>query len=249
MTRLFNRKGDSAMSEDFMDEVAQDLKQEKFHELWVKYGKKTIVAFCGVVVLVGAYSFWQHKQIQKTEALGGQYVKAIEYVGKNNFKSAHDIFESLSQSSHDSYRTMAKLELAGLALRPGAYSNLDTALNFYKDVKNDRRADPAFRHLATIQYIFTQLQMHKEKGGDTKEFDGYIKDLNELVDDHLSFSLTALELLGVLYFEKGDLKKASETFITLAQKQDLPRDMKSRVLLMNQVIASRLQSTQNKAAA
>ena len=64
---------------DIFDEINEDLKRDKMHELWSRYGKYVIIAVSLVVIGVGArqgYTAWQDRKATEAAAIYHQALKA-----------------------------------------------------------------------------------------------------------------------------------------------------------------------------
>ena len=125
--------------EQFVQEVESDLRQEKFEQLWKKYGKSIVIGFAVIIGLSAAFNFWQHHQAKQRDIISQQFVSAQTLLFNKNIGDALSAMEGISKSSHRSYSTLAKFNMAAILRQETGHKDLNRAEEIYKDLMDSSR--------------------------------------------------------------------------------------------------------------
>jgi hypothetical protein len=140
--------------EQFFEEVAEELKQERYMLLWKKYGRYFVGLAVVVVLAVAAYQYWQTEQQKAQLAASEQYAKALELASESDPKKAITAFLALVQQGPPGYAALAQLQQAALLLKSGDRAG---AIAAYTQLADKSAADPLFRDAAVIHWAFLTL--------------------------------------------------------------------------------------------
>lgn len=224
--------------EQFINEVESDLRQEKFEALWKKYGKTITIGCVTVVALSGAFNWWQHYQTKQRDIVSGQFLAAQDLLFNKNLGDALAALENIAKSSHRTYSTLAKLNIATILRQPTGHQNLERAAKIYQEIMEDGKTDHLLRELATIYFVGIRMDTLKEDS--SEEFEKLLKLLSKCENNGDPYRHLALELHGMIELRKNDFAKAAEVFTKIAQDEKTPKDLRLRAQMVTQNIASKL---------
>ena len=104
---------------DIFQEVEEDVRRERYEQLWKKYGNY-ILAAAGVLVLaVGGYQAWQNYDLTQRQKVSDQFRVAAEAAQTGNAPKAEADFSALAKDAPSGYATLAKFHLAAAYLAQG----------------------------------------------------------------------------------------------------------------------------------
>lgn len=222
--------------DQFMHEVQEDLRQERFEKLWQQYGK-TITGVCvGIILIAILYNFWHHEQDKKRDLLSEQFVSAQNLIIQGKYVDAVATMEMISKSSNKNYAILARFNAAAALIKEG--TDLSRAISIYEEIFNDSRSEKFFKDLAKVLSVSLRLSMIEE----TKNVEALTILLNEIASLTLEKSQLrhlAMELQGIIYMQMSKNKEAFEIFKNLAQDKETPPELRIRVQLVNQILSSR----------
>lgn len=224
--------------EQFINEVESDLRQEKFEALWKKYGKTITVACVALVALSGAFNWWQHYQTKQRDIVSGQFLAAQNLMFGKNLSDALSALENIAKSSHRTYSTLAKFNIATILRQPTGHQDLARAESIYQEIMDDSKAEHLLRELATIYFVGIRLDNIKDDN--SEEFEKLLKLLSKCENNGDPYRHLALELHGIIELRKNDFAKAAEIFTKVAQDEKTPKDLRLRAQMVTQNIASKL---------
>ncbi len=221
--------------EQFIQEVESDLRQEKFEHLWKKYGKSITIGFAVIIGLSAAFNLWQHHQAKQRDIISQQFVSAQTLMFNKNIGDALAAMEGISKSSHRTYSTLAKFNMASILRQETGHKDLNRVEEIYKDLMNSSSTEHMFRELATVLYV--SLRLDRLKDDDQNEFKKLEKLLESCVDGASPYRHLALELKGMIELRQKNYTKATETFVAIAQDEKCPKDLRLRAQVMTQSLA------------
>lgn len=217
--------------DEFLDEVVQDIRQEKFRQLWNKYGKQVSSAVTVVLVVVAGYSLWSNYQTRELERQSDYYVKAQSYLEQGEASKSLALLEELV-TGRATYAAFAKFSKAAVLSEAGETQNLDTALNLYQELGDDSRLDRIWRDTAVLRFV--SLAFEKDKN----QVEVLLEKLEPLCDTGRPLQALAMEQKGLLLFLSGKKDEAAEVFVQIVQLASVPDGLKLRAQIMAQQSSS-----------
>lgn len=210
---------------DIFDEIGDDLRAERLQRLLRRYGPLLAL----VVVLIGAgvagWQFWRGRQGQQTDQVATSFItaqreaagsRAAEGTTPSRTQAIKD-FNAVADTASEGYRTLARLEAAGLQAASG---DLPTALQLWNQVANDNQADPLLRELANLLWV-----QHQVDGGAP---DAVADRLAPLVAVGSPWRPMALEQQALLALRTGDSGRARAIFRQLQIDGSAPDGVRAR---------------------
>ena len=203
------------MSEEFIREVDEDLKQEKNEQLWKKLLPYIISITVGIIFFTSGYVFWDNYSNNVKQQLGDDFTAAVELASEEDLDAALLALDRIVDKGSDGYVTLSKMKKASLLIESG---NLEDGLDIYLDLEQNA-VDQSFRDISTILFVLNSI--------DTKNSDLLLQKLIPLEKSKI-WKSSALELMAFIYLKKSDNVKAIEIFRTLSQLQDTPSSLANR---------------------
>ena len=210
---------------DFIQEVDEDLRHERYQRLWDKYGKFVVAAM--VVLVVGiagsvAYRDWQKsKRAEDTRKL----VQAVE-LSATDPKLGPDALASLAKSASSGVGTLARLHQAATLARSG---EVPKAIEIYDQIAAYGSVDQVFRDLGVL--------LAAQHRADGPEAAAAALKLAPLIQDTNPWRHPALELTAVIALGQGDKARARDIFRRLADDEAAALAIKGRAAEMVAALA------------
>ncbi len=210
---------------DFIQEVDEDLRHERYKRLWDKYGNYVAIAVVALVVGIGgsvAYRDWQKsKRAEDTQKL----VQAVE-LSMTDPKLGPDSLASLAKSASAGVGTLARLHQAAAFARAG---DAPKAIEIYDQMAADGSVDPIFRDLAVL--------LASQYRADGPEAASAALKLAPLIQDTNPWRHPALELTAVIALGQGDKGRARDIFRRLADDASASPAIRGRAAEMVAALA------------
>lgn len=213
---------------DIFKEVEEDLRREKFEQLWQRYGR-WVIALAVVVVLGTAGSVaWQRYQQHREAQLAEQYGAAIALTDPStgDLAKADAALANIADAG-GGYGALASLERAAVKAKAG---DIDGAAKIYDAMVADSTTPTALRDLAKLLKV-----MRLVDSGDPAVL---TSDLAPLMAPENPWRFTATELTAILALKSGDQKHATELFTQLADDQAAPSSLRARAAEMAAALKS-----------
>ncbi|HUF57002.1 MAG TPA: hypothetical protein VMM55_10635 [Thermohalobaculum sp.] len=178
-------------SDSFIQEVSEEIRQDRMYKLWKRYAPFVIGA---IVVIVGAAAVWnwmQHRAVLEARETGGAFIAA-------EFGSV-EAQEALVDRIDDEAEVVARLRLASSLL---VNDQAGRAAEVYREVAEREDLAPAYRHLAVLNAVRLEAE-----GGEAGALAG---ELAPLVEEGAPYRPLALELRAMLRLQAGDAAAARE---------------------------------------
>jgi hypothetical protein len=217
--------------DEFLEEVEQDIRQEKLNRLWAKYGKQASSVLTVLLVVVAGYGLWSHYQTRNLERQSDVYVKAQMYLERGETSKALTLLKELNQGSQ-AYATFAKFSEAAILAAPGDNHDLDKALGLYQELADDSRMEAVWRDTAALQWVSLSFEKDPTQG------EALLAKLDTLCQAGRPLQALALEQKGLILYLSGKKAEAAEVFVQIVQLAAAPEGVKLRAQIMTQKISS-----------
>jgi hypothetical protein len=203
--------------EQFFEEVSEELKQDRYAELWKKYGRYFVALAVVVVLGVAGYQYWQGEQRNAREAASERFASAIALARDGKTKEAIAAFVGVAQDGPKGYAQLARLQQAAQLLKSGDRAG---AMLAFEQLANDGSADPLFRDVAVVHWAYAGL--------DDADPARMTDRLKPLTSKENPWRFMALEL-SALYAERaGRRADAIQILTDLEKDKDAPQGARSR---------------------
>jgi hypothetical protein len=203
--------------EQFFEEVSEELKQDRYAELWKKYGRYFVALAVVVVLGVAGYQYWQGEQRKAREAASERFAAAAALAREGKTKEAIAAFTGIAQDGPKGYAQLARLQQAAQLMKSGDRAG---ALLAFEQLANDGASDPLFRDVAVIHWAYAGLD-----DADPAKMSERLKPLTAKDSPwrHMALELSAL------YAERaGRRADAIQILTDLEKDKDAPQALRSR---------------------
>ena len=178
-------------SDSFIQEVSEEIRQDRMFKLWKRYAPYVIGAIALIVGAAAVWNWMQHRAVIEARETGGAFIAAE--------LGAVEAQEALAASIDDEAAVVAELRLAASLL---LNDETERAVEIYRGVAAREDLPTAYRHLAVLNAV----KLDAEAG----EPAALVGALAPLVEEGAPYRPLALELRAVLQVAAGDAAAARE---------------------------------------
>lgn len=208
---------DDIRDEVLLREVDEELKKERYAELWKQYGNYVIGAALAVALGVAGFQGWGAYQSNQREAEGESFAQAMALAQAGRPEEAGAAFTALAGDAGAGYATLARLQAAALRAKQG---DTGGAIDIYDAIAGDSATDELYRDLAVLLAVMHQI--------DTGEPAALTAMLEPLTAEDSPWRYSALEFTGLLADRAGDRPRAREIFTRLGDDPEAPAGLRAR---------------------
>jgi hypothetical protein len=203
------------MSEEFIKEVDEDLKEEKRVKLWKKLLPYVLGFSFGVILLTSGFVFWENYTKNTSQSLGDDFTAAVGLESENDIDAALLALDRIVDKGSDGYATIAKMKKASILIQKG---DLEKGLDIYLDLERNA-VDQSFRDIATILYVLNSM--------DKVDPLILLEKLKPLEASKI-WKSSALELKAFIYLKTEKKEQAKETFQSILDQKNTPSSLSTR---------------------
>lgn len=201
------------MSDAFIREVDEDLRQKMISELWRKYGKFVIGIAIGIVLIVAGRSLYNYFVENKYTEQADAYAAALSLSGPEASKA----FDPIIASDIDGYQIIGTFKKVELAL--AAEDKLAAVAALDQFIENST-ADEIYKDMAKIQASIIEL--------DSASVDKIRSRLSLILAGENQLQYLAGEIMAIAELKNGDFDAAKSRLEALAVNTDAPAAVKNR---------------------
>ncbi|MCE3233525.1 MAG: hypothetical protein K0R98_1782 [Rickettsiaceae bacterium] len=200
---------------DLIDEIKEDLQQEKYAQLWHKYSNYIIGFLVAIVLSTVVFVWWKNHSSSKSEELGNDLYRAFVTEKGKNPEASLDLYKAIEQKG-GAAASVASLREAGLLL---SSDKNDEALAIYKSISDGKSPDEV-KDLAYILYAYNSIE--------TSDNAEILAKLKSMTEKDSAFKYSAKELIAFYEFRLGKYDEAKKLFQELSDDMYTPAKMKAR---------------------
>jgi hypothetical protein len=215
------RFGPGPQVSDIFQEVDEELRHDKWLQLWKQYQNHIIGLAVLIVVATSAVTYWRYYDQQQREAEGLRYTLALDDARAGKPAEAADALNALAGSAHAGRAVVARFEAAALRARAGDQA---AAIAAYDAIAKDGSVDPVYRDLATVLWGLHAL--------DTIDPQVVIERLAPLTGHDNPWHATAIEMTAIVHLKAGDRAGAKADYQKIADDLTAPRGARARAAQM-----------------
>ena len=221
------RFGPGSCVSDIFQEVDEELRHDKWLQLWKQY-QNYVIGLAGLIVVgTAAFTYWNYYDRQQREAEGLRYALALDDARSGKLAEAADALNSLAGSAHAGRATVARFEAAALRARAGDQA---AAIAAYDAIAKDNAVDQIYRDLATVLWGLHAL--------DTVDPQVVVDRLAPVTARDNPWHATALEVTAVVHLKTGDRAAAKADYQKIVDDLTVPRGLRARATQMLATLGS-----------
>ena len=214
---------DDEMTEAFIKEVTEDVKNDNLVRFWKKYGTLIIVA---VVLIVSAtvgfetIRNWRRQgYIQKTE----QYMSTLSEPSAEQMLAQ---LEKIAGGNYGVYSELARIQITDILFDQGKEED---AMNMLSVMASNEELDPRICKLAAIK-----LAAHKVDVAPRAEIEALLK---PVIDADDAWTPIAQEYIAFAAIKDGDKDTARDIYNALLQNGQISEEFRARIQDMLSALA------------
>ena len=203
------------MSEEFVREVDEDIKEEERIKLWKKVFPYVVSVSLGIIIFTSGYVFWNNYTESLNQQLGDDFTAAVQLANEEDLDASILALNRIVDEGSDGYVTLAKMKKASLLIQRG---ELKLGLNIYLDLERNA-VDQSFRDIASILYVLNSM--------DTEDPQALLKKINKLESSQIWRS-SALEMKAFLKLKQNKVEEARKIFEGILNLPSTPSSLATR---------------------
>jgi hypothetical protein len=204
-------------SDEFIREVDEAVRQDRWLKLWKHYGAYVIGAAVAVVVGTAAGVAWRAYQDSQRQAEAEQYMAASDLLRQDRPTEAAEAFRALARETGSGYGVLARLQAAHALGQAGDAAG---KVGMLDQLAEDDAAAPLYRQLG-------ELLAAQEEFADASP-DNLTSQLDKLSAADSPWRYSALELRALAQLRAGDTAAARETLASLVDDPRTPPNLSRR---------------------
>jgi hypothetical protein len=220
---------------DFIREVNEAVRQEKYKQLWDQYGLYVLALAVLLVAGVAGYNAWTFWRQNQAQTAGAEFTQAVTLAESADPK-AKELLDALAKKGPAGYQVLARFQLAAAEAKAG---KIDDAVAAYDALASDASVDRILQGVAVLQAASLRL--------DRADFAEMERRLKPLVDSNSAWRYSARELLGLSAYKQNDMREAERQFSTLLGDQGTPQSSRERADMMLALIVGAPQTLSSTA--
>jgi hypothetical protein len=213
---------EDAMS-DIFQEVEEEVRRERFEQLWKKYGNYFIAAAAALVLAVGGFEAWKAYDLNQRQQVSDRYQAAQALAASGKAPEAEAAFLALSSDRHDGYATLAKFHLAGAYLAEG---KRDQAVALLRELT--QYSDPEIANAARLRLAWTEADARPRPEIETI--------LQPLTAMDSPWRFPAAEVLAYVDLKSGSRTQAEDEYQKLSQELEASAGLRQRAAAIVQYL-------------
>jgi hypothetical protein len=207
-------------------EIDEDLRQQKYAEIWKKYGKFIIGTSIALILGVASVKGWEAYDQNQKVTDSNQISTALKAINEANQDNAITILDNVIKNGSTGYAILARFNQAAILIKEGKRKQ---AVENYLSIASDTRIEKDLRDLALI--------MSAQLGLGHEDSDKFLIKLKMLIDGKNAWRHSAKELAALFAKESDDKTKALQLFTELADDATAPSNIRSRASEMSKILS------------
>ena len=131
---------------DIFQEVEEDVRRERYEQIWKKYGNYILAAAVLFVLAAGAYQAWKSYDLNQRQQISDRFQAAEQLAATGDVAKAETEFAALAKDAPSGYATLSKFYLANTYL---AQNKRDPAVALLRELIAN--SDPVISSAARLR--------------------------------------------------------------------------------------------------
>ncbi len=203
------------MSEEFVREVDEDIKEENRIKLWKKVFPYVVSISLGIIIFTSGYVFWNNYTESLNQQLGDDFTAAVQLANEEDLDASVIALNRIVDEGSDGYVTLAKMKKASILIQRG---ELKLGLEIYLDLERNA-VDQSFRDIASILYVLNSM--------DTQDPQILLEKINKLESSQI-WKSSALEMKAFLKLKLNKIDEARKAFEEILSLPSTPSSLATR---------------------
>lgn len=212
--------------DDFLEQIEQDIRQEKIWQIWKKHKKLITWGTGALLVSAAVWNMWswnQHKQQVEWSEL---FVRAHMLLDQGKTDEAMRYLNNL-EGTKSSYATLSSFIKASFYSAEGDNKNIDTAVKSYESIIQSKSVSADLREYAMLRLVLAKLDQPNP------DLAGLLSEVKKLSGEKNFWPLLAQEVEGMILIMMEKYDDARQIFLKIAQNNEASPAMRSRAQLLS----------------
>ena len=204
------------LTDAFIQEVDEDVKNDNLKVLWDKYGL-LIVAFVALAVSAAiSFDKIQAWKIQRDQNRTENYMAASQI--QENSDATIEALQKISTDNQGLFSDFAKLQIANVLL---AENKTEEAFATLEKIVEEKQVNEEVKNIALVKLATYRV--------DSLSYEEFAKLINPLIESKNSWTPAAQDLLAMSAIKNGNIEDAKEIYNKILKIKDLPEGFRNRI--------------------
>jgi hypothetical protein len=208
---------------DIFQEVEEDVRRERYEQLWKKYGNYVIAAAAVLVMAVGGYQAWSAYDANQRQLVSDKFQEALSVAATGKAAEAETQFAELAKTGYSGYATLAKFNLVGVYL---AQNKRDAAIALLRELTDS--SDDVVSSVARLRLAWLEADARPRPEIQTI--------LEPLTTAYNPWRFAAAEVLAYAEFKGGSRVQAEADYLKLSQEPGAAPGLRQRAAAIVQYL-------------
>jgi len=200
---------------DIFQEVEEDVRRERYEQIWKQYGNYIMIAAVLLVAGVAGYQAWRGYDLSQRQKISDRFRAASQTAQTGNAPKAEADFAALAKDAPSGYAILAKFHLASADLAQG---KRDAAVALLRELTTS--SDPIVSSTARLKLAWIMA--------DASPKAEIVTLLQPLTADDSPWRSAAGEVLAYIDLKDGGRAQALAEYQKLAQDNSAPASLRQR---------------------
>lgn len=211
---------------DIFQEVDEEVRRERLHKLWQRYGAYVVGAAVLVVAAIAAWRGYEWYVGRQAAAAGARFEAAVALSEQDKADEAENAFAKIAAEAPAGYRVLARFRAAAELVK----TKPADAAQAYDALAADASLGTTLQDLAAVHAAMLRL--------DTMSFADMQKRLAPVAEQGRPFRHTARELLALSAWHDHDVAAARKYIDMINNDPESPPLMRARIEMLSALIAA-----------
>ncbi|MDQ0315603.1 tetratricopeptide repeat protein [Amorphus orientalis] len=212
---------------DIFQEVEEDIRRERMKSLWDRFGWVIILVAVLIVAVTAGYNGYTYFKTRAEQAAGDEFLAALDMAADGRNAAAAEALTEFADGAPGGYPVLARFRAASEQALAG---NTEAAVSGFDALANDASLSNRQRDLARVRAGYVLLN-----GGDRTAVADRVTPVASTAGP---WQNTAREILGLAAYQARDYDAAQKWFDEIDADAATTQDLRGRVQLMKELIAS-----------
>lgn len=220
--------------DEFLDEVEEDIRQERFAKLWQTYGKHVTTGITVILVGLAGYTLWSNHKTKEHAKNSEFFITAQQLISEGKTSQAQSVLKEITGDK--TYTPLAQFAQAAIladGIGPEG-KTVDQAITLYDHLSADPKIELLWRHVAALQSIRLKFEKNADHGANL------LPAFDALIAEGAPLRALALEQKAYMLHTMGKNTEAAELFVKVIQMKDAPEGIIMRAQIMSEKLAAGL---------
>lgn len=214
------------MSDDsFIREVDEELRHDRFKDLWRRYGVWVIAAAVLVVAATAGFRGYEYWVESRAGRSGDAFLQALNLANAGKNDEAIAALDELQKDGYGSYPILARMREATVLADKGDFT---AAVAGFDEVATDSSVPDAIRDMARLRAALILV--------DNGSYADVAARAELLAADGNALRHSAREVMGLAAWKEGKSEDALRLFDQIADDAQAPTNLRRRATLMAELI-------------